>query len=307
MKLSEILPMLGDIEFKIKNERSFEFLSLCEGHPDFACCVFIESAKYVESIPKNAVMVLAPHELEEALSANENSYGVCFVNRPRIVFFELHNYLSNVDGYRRPQTKTTMGKNCKISPISSIAENNVVIGDDVTIEEFVVVRENTIIGDRSIIRAGTIVGGQGFEFKRHDNKILGVEHTGGVIIGSDVEIQHNNCIDRAIYPWDNTVIGNFSKTDNLVHIAHATKIGENVLIASCSMIAGRTEIKNNTWIGPGVVISNAIKVGENSRINIGAVVARNVKDGASMTGNFAIPHNKFLHNYRHSLRDVGRE
>ena len=47
---------------------------------------------------------------------------------------------------------------------------------------------------------------------------MGVKHLGGVKIGKNVEIQHNTCVDKAVYPWDDTIIGNNSKIDNLVHI-----------------------------------------------------------------------------------------
>ena len=302
MKLNNLLPEIGCNEFLLENERSFETLSLCADTLDVPACVFIEDAKYIESIPPNATMIIASDKVEKTLL--QGSYGLCFVPNPRIVFFKLHNYLSQREGYMRRKVKTEIGANCRISPMSSIAEYNVKIGNGVVIEEFVVIRENTVIGDRGIIRAGSIIGGQGFEFKRDGFGIIAVEHCGGVIIGDDVEIQYNNCIDRALYPWDDTVIGSMTKTDNLTYIAHGVKIESGVLIAAGSSITGRTRIKGNSWIGTGATVSNGLTIGENARVSIGSVVTKNVPDNQTVTGNFAIPHDKFMENLKISFRGL---
>ena len=298
MRLSDYLPLLGYQEYRIENEKEFEFLSLSSVNTGFFCCTFLDNAKYVDCIADSISMVLTTEEIGTQLSGKH--YGICTISQPRIVFFRLHNFLSQIEGYKRLTSKTIMGIRNEISSLASIADNNVVIGNDVVIEEFVVIRENTIIGDGSIIRAGTVIGGLGFEFKHNGERILAVEHSGGVKIGQNVEIQYNSCIDRAIYPWDNTVIGDYVKIDNLVHIAHAVKIESNVMIAACSLIGGRVHIKNNVWVGASVTISNGLSVGRNSRVNIGAVATKNVDDGKSVTGNFAISHDKFISNLKHA-------
>ena len=141
--------------------------------------------------------------------------------------------------YCRDRFRTIIGEHCSISKHCCISDYNVSIGDYVTIEEFVSIRENTTIGNNSIIRAGSIIGGEGFEFKANGAGILSVKHLGGVRIGENVEIQHNTCIDKAVYPWDNTSIGDNSKIDNLVYIAHGVKVSNNVLVVGQSGILGR--------------------------------------------------------------------
>jgi len=220
--------------------------------------------------------------------------GVCIVDNPRILFFQIHNYLRNNENYRRNEFKTKIGSGCNISQLSSIAKNNVIIGDNVVIEEFVVIRENTTIENNVIVRAGTIIGGTDFEFKRTSEEVLSVEHLGGVIIGNNVEIQQNSTICRAIYPWDNTIIGDYSKIDDLVQISHGAKIGREVFIVALSGVGGRTIIGDNTWIGYSTTISNGLKIGKDVRVNIGSVVTKNVADGESVTGNFAIEHSLFI-------------
>ena len=299
MKLSTLLPLIGCQRFEIDNERDFDYLSLCAENLDFPCCTFVDDSSYINKISKSSIMLMVSEELSAHLL--KRHYGVCIINQPRIAFFKLHNYLSHIDGYRRKKEKSRIGSMCNISPMSSVADENVIIGNNAVIEEFVVIRENTIIGDHSIIRAGTVIGGQGFEFKHEGEKTIAVEHAGGVIIGDDVEIQHNTCVDRAIYPWDNTIIGNGVKIDNLVHIAHSVKLEKNTLIVANSSIGGRTYIGENSWVGISATVRNGIAIGKNSRINMGAVVTKDVSDRESVTGNFAISHDLFVRNLKQTL------
>ena len=235
-------------------------------------------------------------EVAEELKSKDINYGVIATEYPRAVFFSLHNYLTKIDGYRREAHPTIIGENCNISKMAYIADMNVTIGNNVTIEEFVSIKENTVIGDNSVIRAGTVIGGTGFEFKKNGEgtESFLVEHVGGVKIGKNVEIQHNVCLDKAIYPWDNTIVDDYSSIDNLVYIAHGVKIGKLSLVASGATIGGRCNIGDNVWIGLGAVIRNGIDLGPGSRANMGAVVTKSVGEGEAVSGNFAINHDKLV-------------
>ncbi|MEG2639037.1 MAG: UDP-3-O-(3-hydroxymyristoyl)glucosamine N-acyltransferase, partial [Clostridiales bacterium] len=175
------------------------------------------------------------------------------------------------------------------------------IGKNVVIEQFVSIYSHVTIGDGSIIRAGATIGCMGFEFKRNDDSIMPIKHFGGVYLDRNIEVQNNTCIDRAVFPWDNTYIGENTKIDNLVHIGHAAKIQKNVLIAAHACIGGRTVIMPNTWVGIGSMIRNGIVIGSNARVNMGAVVTKSVLDNQSVTGNFAIDHQKFMANFKDTL------
>jgi acetyltransferase-like isoleucine patch superfamily enzyme len=297
MLLSRILnDMNYNDEYRIIAEKPFRYLALTASNLKDEHAVFLDDVKYADSIKKNVSMVITTKGVAEGLKSTP--YGICTASKPRELFFEIHNYLSDKEDYARDKFPTKIGEGCKISPLASISENNVTIGDNVIIEEFVVIRENTQIGDNTIIRAGVKIGGQGFEFKRTDYGIMGVAHAGGVIVGNNVEIQYNSCIDKAVYPWDNTVIGDNSKIDNLVHVGHAVKIAANVMVVANSGIGGRTVIKDGTWIGFGATITNGIEVGQNARANIGSVVTKSVPDGGSVSGNFAIEHQQFINNLK---------
>lgn len=301
MLLSELLQeMRFDEPYRIAGERPFDALALCASDLAGDSLIFLDGEEYLPSVKPSVTMALTTETLADRLL--ERGVGVCVTPRPRLLFFLLHNFLAEQEAYARPRFATAIGKDSRISPLSCIARQNVRIGDRVLIEEFVTIRENTTIGDDVIIRAGSRIGGLGFEFKRSGDGILAVEHVGGVVIGNHVEIRENVCIDRAIYPWDDTVLGENCKIDNLVYIAHAVKLGRNVLIVANSGVGGRTVVGDDCWIGLGATITNGTSMGDRARANIGSVVTKPVPEGGSVSGNFAIDHARFLENLKNSLK-----
>lgn len=301
MKISELIKRYLGVECIVHNEVDVDTLGLVASNLDKPFCTFVDSPKFIEDVPANAKMILTTKEIFEMISIDDVHFGICVVDNPRLSFFKLHNALFDSEEYKRSTFKTVIGNNCNISTLSSIAENNVVIGNNVIIEEFVVIRENTCIGDNCIIRSGAKIGGTDFEFKREGDSIFGVNHYGGVILGKNVEVQYNSGINKALYPWDDTVIGDYTKVDMLVHIAHGVKIGESCMIVANSGIGGRTVIGNNSWIGFASTIKNGLVLGDNVRVNMGAVVTKSVNSGESVTGNFAIEHSKFIENIKKSV------
>lgn len=293
LKLDTILEELNINHSSIGNTE-FESMGLLGSDYDGKLCSFIVDIKYENLIRENASVLLVTKEVAKTLDAD----NMCIVDDPRYVFFLVHNYISNRKEYKRNDYDTVIGEGSVIHKLAYIADKNVTIGNNVIIEEFVSIKENVTIGDNCIIRAGSIIGGEGFEQKRHDELILGIKHLGGVVIGDNVELQQSNCVDKAIYPWDNTEIGDYCKTDNKVHIAHAVKMRKRVLIAACTCVAGRVIIEDDVWIGPGVTLINGMHIGKGARVNIGSVATKDVDDNCSVTGNFAIEHNTFINNLR---------
>ena len=170
--------------------------------------------------------------------------------------------------------KSTIGANCEIRA-------NTIIGDEVT------------IGVNVLIDYGAILGSQGFGYyKNQENQIESFPQLGGITIGDDVYIGANTTIDRGTL--DDTVIGNGSKIDNLVHIAHNAVIGKNVIIIANSMIAGSVRIKDDSWIAPSASILNQMEIGEGSTVGLGSVVLKNIPRDQTYLGNPARPVKEFL-------------
>lgn len=297
MKLSDLNSIIQDII--LLRDGEFDSLGLLVATTNMKILSFIEDIKYIDTISDEISCLICTPDMAEKIPSK---YGVISTKTPRLKFFEIHNILAGNEAYKRKQYKTTLGENCNISELAVISKNNVTIGNNVTIEEFVIIRENTVIRDNCIIRAGSTIGGEGFEFKRNANiDIRNVKHCGGVVINSDVEIQYNTCIDKAIYPWDNTVIGEYTKISNLVYIAHGVKVGDRCLLAANSSIGGRTIIGEDSWLGISATVSNGLILGKNARVSIGAVVTKNINVGETVSGNFAIEHGKFI-NFIKSIR-----
>lgn len=297
MILSKYLPSIADEKsWVVENEQEVDVLMLSASKCNKPSCIFIDNKKFIETIPDTVSMVMTTPELKEEIVTATR--GVIVSSKPRILFFSLHNFLSKNKDYCRMRYQTIIDSTAKISPMAYVSEYNVTIGKNTIIEPFVMIYPDTVIGDNCIIRAGTALGGCGFEFKRTDGHVMGVEHCGGLQIGNYVEIQNNTCIDRAIYPWDDTVIGDYCKIDNLVYIAHAVKMENNVMIVATSGVGGRTVIGEDSWIGLGAKVRNGIQLGKKSRSNMGAVVTKNVSDNEAVSGNFAIEHSLFLENLK---------
>lgn len=289
MLLSEILS-LND-SFELYRDGEFISLGLNVSETKVKLLCFIESEKFLENLSENISCVITTKEIAYKIPKD---IGVIISEVPRIDFFNLHNELVKNKEYIREDFKTQIGENSYISPNAIISDKNVKIGNNVQIGSNVVILENTIIKDNVIIRANSVIGGEGFEFKRIDNKTMGVTHVGGVIIEENTEIQYSTCVDKAIYPWDNTIVGEYSRIDNLVHVGHGAKIGKRCFVTAQVTIGGRTVIGDDCWLGIGSTISNGLRIGNNSSISLGAIVTRSLEDNSKVSGNFAIDHGKFI-------------
>jgi UDP-3-O-[3-hydroxymyristoyl] glucosamine N-acyltransferase len=162
-----------------------------------------------------------------------------------------------------------------------------VIGDDVTIFPGAVLYENTRVGHRSIIHSGAILGAYGFGYKLTDNRHVLSAQLGYVELGTDVEVGAGSTIDRGTYGA--TVIGDGTKIDNLVMIAHNCRLGKHNLICSQVGVAG------STTTGDYVVMAGQVGVRDHVHIGTGAVlgakcgVTSDVRDGVHMLGSPAVP------------------
>lgn len=124
----------------------------------------------------------------------------------------------------------------------------------------------------------------GFGFVRDEFGTLHrMPHFGCVSIGDDVEIGRNTCIDTGVF--GETIIGDGTKIDNLVHIAHNVSIGKNCLIVAGAIIGGSVTIGDNCFIGIGAMIRDGVIIGDDVTIGMGAVVINDVADGLTVVGN----------------------
>ena len=253
--------------------------------------VFLESEDYLADLRSNPNVrcVITTSAIAGKLEAG---LGVAIAASPRRAFYTLHNHLATTDFYGTPFT-TEIAKSARVHPRAFVAERNVRIGERCVIDPNVTIFEGTVLADDVIVRAGTVLGGEGFQFASVGDELIPVAHVGGVRLERRSEVQHNTVIDRALFGGF-TVVGEDTKIDNLVHIAHNVQLGRRNRVVAGAMIAGSVVSGDDVWFGPMCSVSDGLRVGARAAVSLGAVVTRDGPAGARVTGNFAIEHGRFI-------------
>jgi UDP-3-O-[3-hydroxymyristoyl] glucosamine N-acyltransferase len=179
-----------------------------------------------------------------------------------------------------------IGKSVKIYPQAYIG-NNVTIGDNTIIYPGVKIYHDCIIGNNVIIHAGAVIGADGFGFApTKDGNYKKIPQIGNVVIGDNVEIGANTTIDRAT--MGHTKVGDGTKLDNLIQVAHNVEIGRNTVMASQVGIAGSTKVGSNCVFAGQVGVAGHIHIGNHVTIGAQSGIPNNVKDGVTIMGTPAI-------------------
>ena len=124
----------------------------------------------------------------------------------------------------------------------------------------VVLYDGTVLGDRVIVHANAVLGSDGFGYRFVKGRHVKVPHLGNVVVGNDVEIGAGTTIDRGVF--QSTTIGDGTKIDNLVQIAHNCKIGKHNAFAAQVGIAGSTTTGNYVFMGGQAGVRDHIKIGD---------------------------------------------
>jgi UDP-3-O-[3-hydroxymyristoyl] glucosamine N-acyltransferase len=164
----------------------------------------------------------------------------------------------------------------------------VTLGEDCFLYPRVVVREECVIGARCILHAGVVIGADGFGFAFDAGRYHKVPQVGNVVIGDDVEIGANTCIDRAT--TDSTRIGDGTKIDNLVQIGHNVQIGRHCIIVAQVGISGSTELEDYVTLGGQVGVGGHLRLEKGAMVGGKSGVSRNVKAKEVVSGYPAIAH-----------------
>jgi UDP-3-O-[3-hydroxymyristoyl] glucosamine N-acyltransferase len=169
----------------------------------------------------------------------------------------------------------------------------VTIGHNFFAHAHSVVREGCRIGNNVIVGNGVIIGGDGFGFAKDENDRWNkIPQPQPVVIGDDVEIQSNACIDRASVGA--THIGRGAKIDNLVQIGHGSTVGEDSLLASQVGIAGSTEVGNRVILTGQVGVVGHCKIGDGAIVTPQSGVSGDIEAGAIVSGAPAVDHKAWL-------------
>jgi len=151
----------------------------------------------------------------------------------------------------------------------------------------VVLYENTVIGARCTIHAGAVLGAYGFGYNFVDGRHRLAAQLGKVVVGDDVEIGANSTVDRGTY--GSTVIGEGTKIDNQVMIAHNCRIGRHNMLCAQVGIAGSTTTGDHVVMAGQVGVRDHVHVGDRAVLMARAGVMNDIADGVHMVGIPATP------------------
>lgn len=174
------------------------------------------------------------------------------------------------------------------------------IGEDVLLHSHVTVRERCLLGNRVILHPGVVIGACGFGYDSKTGTHQKIPQIGIVQIDDDVEIGANTTIDRARF--GRTHIGQGTKIDNLVQIAHNVVIGPHNIICSQVGISGSTRTGSYVTLAGQVGLSGHIEIGDKAIVGAQAGVSKNIPEKEIMIGAPAKPiktwkeNNFYIHN-----------
>ena len=268
---------------------------------------FVDNRRYASELDNTqAGLLLLPPDLVGRAPSNaavvecDNAYD-SFAKIAELFYPEI--YVSSFDPSNTAiSNKAKIASDVSISPGVTIYDDAVIgsgcfIGANTIIGNAVVIGENTwigpnstlcycIVGDSNIIHTGVRIGQDGFGFSPGFPDHRKVPQLGRVLIGDNVEIGANSCVDRGSLL--DTEIGNGTKIDNLVQIAHNVRVGSGCLFAGQVGVAGSSSIGDYVMIGGQTAISGHLTIGDKVQIGGKSSVTKNLASGSKVLGNPAV-------------------
>ncbi|MGH7671919.1 MAG: UDP-3-O-(3-hydroxymyristoyl)glucosamine N-acyltransferase, partial [Gemmatimonadales bacterium] len=186
-----------------------------------------------------------------------------------------------------------LGKNVRVGA-GCVLGDGVALGDDTQLYPGVTCYSGTALGKRVIVHAGAVLGSDGFGYVpgQEGEAHRKIPHVGRCLVGDDVEIGANTCIDRGSV--DDTVIGAGTKIDNLVHIAHNVRVGARCLIMAEAGIAGSAQVEDEAIIAGQAGIGDHLTIGRGARVLVQSGIIADIAPGATVSGYPARPHREYL-------------
>ena len=242
----------------------------------------------------SAAAALAPDGCIALITPNpQGAYALAAqrLHRPRV------GGVQAVASDARIEEDVVLGAGAVVGPAAQIGRGtrigaNTVIGPGVAIGRDCDIAPNVtigfaLIGDRVRILAGARIGEPGFGATAGPKGLIDIPQLGRVIIQDGVSIGANTTIDRGAF--DDTVIGENTKIDNLVQIAHNVRVGRNCVMAAHTGISGSVTIGDGAQFGGKAGVADHVTIGNGARIGAAAGVMKDVPDGETWGGMPARP------------------
>ncbi|MDR1997111.1 MAG: UDP-3-O-(3-hydroxymyristoyl)glucosamine N-acyltransferase [Candidatus Margulisbacteria bacterium] len=175
-----------------------------------------------------------------------------------------------------------LGRNVTVYPLVYIGAR-ARIGDNTILYPGVVVYAGCVVGRDCIIQANAVIGADGFGYVQDKTgRQVKVPQRGNVLIEDGVEIGANTSIDRATL--SSTIIGQGTKLDNKVHVAHNVRIGRNCVLAGGASVAGSSTLGDNVVLAGNAGVGDNITIGSNTVIFAATSVLRDIPPNSKIYG-----------------------
>jgi UDP-3-O-[3-hydroxymyristoyl] glucosamine N-acyltransferase len=169
----------------------------------------------------------------------------------------------------------------------------VTLGEGTRLHPRVTIYDDCTLGVRGIVHSGVVIGADGFGMARSEGHWIKIPQVGRVVIGDDVEIGANSCIDRGAL--DDTVIEDGVKLDNQIQVGHNCRIGAHTVIAGCTGISGSVTVGRHCMIGGGVGIVGHLSICDHVTITGFTMVTKSIaQPGTYSSGVPFMPHAEWL-------------
>jgi UDP-3-O-[3-hydroxymyristoyl] glucosamine N-acyltransferase len=212
--------------------------------------------------------------------------------------------------------QASVGAMAYVGPGAHVAEGAVIgaqahvgagarVGAATRLAPRVLLGEGCAIGARGIVHGGVVIGADGFGFapvKVDGGRWEKIEQLGSVVIGDDVEIGANTCVDRGAL--DDTVIEDGVKLDNLVQIGHNVRIGAHSAFAGCVGVAGSARIGRHCTAGGGAIILGHLEIVDHVHVSAATVVTRSILKPGQYSGLFPFDDNASWEKNAATLRNL---
>ena len=175
-----------------------------------------------------------------------------------------------------------------VDPSASIGAGTIIgdesrVGAHCRVGNYCVVHPGVWIEGDVEIGDHTVIGGPGFGYVNlPSGDTIRLPHLGSVHIGRGAHIGSHVAIDRGTL--DNTFIGENSRIDNLVHIAHNVHVGAGAMVIAGAEVSGGALVGDGAWIAPQASVREHVTIGEKATVGLGSVVVRDVLPGSTVAG-----------------------
>ena len=204
-----------------------------------------------------------------------------------------------VDPAARVASSATVGPLCVVEAGAVIGERvhlqaqvfvgrNATIGDESWLMPGAIVAAECVLGRRVRLQPGVVIGSDGFGYEFVQGRHEKVPQVGTVIVGDDVEIGANTTLDRARF--SRTVVGEGTKIDNLVQVAHNVVIGRHCILCAQVGISGSTTLEDYVVLGGQAGVGGHVRIGKGAKAGGQAGITADVEPGSFLNGTPAIPY-----------------